>query len=505
MHMDPIQGNYFKDFLDVLFKRKVVILLFFAATVCTAVIGVSFFQTKKYEAFSNILIETSRGYVSGRSLPTSDPRRINADGPSLAQQVDLALQVLKGNKLAIRVVETIGAKRIYENIGDAGLKKKLLRALGLIHPEGEQEMPLVELAALRLQQEVLVGRTGQHSPIIFVAFQHEDPEIAAGVVNTMVNLYFEYHLGLGKKPRLTRFFREQLAVKRTELENAELKLREFKDTYGIITTPEETISFLVEQKKSKQADLDEVVGQEAELDNEIKLLRHQLANTAQHPKAISALHQKLVELQVRESELSIRFKDAYPTLQDLRTEIRETQERLDELGFNKRYGSKSLTNSSSLYGDLQEKLMETELALNSVRARRDAITAQLIESDTGIKKLDSLRAEFLRHEEEVSMARESYKLYQTKREEFNISDALDAEGIANIQILDEARIPLGPIPPKTTLILLLSIFFGAVGGVTLALFIELFGGTLKKKEDTEQYLKRPVLATIPEYETGRLL
>jgi len=149
--------------------------------------------------------------------------------------------------------------------------------------------------------------------------------------------------------------------------------------------------------------------------------------------------------------------------------------------------------------------METELALNSVRARRDAITAQLSEYDAEIKKLDSLRAEFLRHEEEVSMARKSYRLYQTKFEEFNISDALDAEGIANIQILDVASIPLSPIPPKTKLILLLSIFFGAVGGMGLALFIELFGGTLKKKEDTEQYLKRPVLATIPEYETGRLI
>ena len=39
----------------------------------------------------------------------------------------------------------------------------------------------------------------------------------------------------------------------------------------------------------------------------------------------------------------------------------------------------------------------------------------------------------------------------------------------------------------------------------LALFIELFSGTLKKREDTEQYLKRPVLATIPEYESGRLI
>lgn len=505
MHMDPIQGNYFKDFLDVLFKRKVMILLFFFATVCTAVIGVSFAEKPKYEAYSTILIEASRGYVSERSLPTHDPRRGNNNGPSIAQQVDLALEVLKGNKLATQVVDKIAPTRIYENIGEPGLKKHLLRALKLIPPGNAQEIPLVEIAALKLQEELMVARTGQHSSIILVAFQHEDPEIAADVVNTLVSLYFEHHLGLRKKPRLTRFFQEQFAVKKSELEKAELKLREFKDTYGMTSSPEETISFLVEQKKRKQADLDEVVGQEAELDNEIKLLRHQLANTAQNPKAINALHEKLVKLQIRESELSIRFKDDSRTMKNLRTEIRQTQERLDELGYNKQYGSKSITSSSSLYGDLQEKLMETELALNSVRARRDATTTQLSEYDARIKKLDGLRTEFLRYEEEMSMARKSYRLYQTKFEEFNISDALDAEGIANIEVLDVANIPLSPIPPKTTLILLLSIFFGSVGGMGLALFIELFGGTLKKREDTEQYLKRPVLATIPEYETGHLV
>ena len=503
--MDSIQGNYFKDFLDVLFKRKVIILLFFLATVLTAMIGVSFSQKVKYEAYSTILIEASRGYVSERSLPTHDPRRRNADGPSRAQQVDLALQVLKGNKLATQVIEKIAPTRIYKDIGEPGLKKKLLRALGLSSPVDEQEIPLVEIAALKLQEELMVLRTGEHSSIILVAFQHEDPEIAADVVNSLVDLYFERHLWLRKKPRLTSFFQEQFAVKKSELENAELNLQEFKDSYDMTSSPEEAIGFLLAQKTKNQAELDETTSQEAELGNEVKLLRHQLANTAKNPEAINTLHKKLVGLQIREGELSIRFKDDSRTMKNLRTEIRQTEEKLEELGYNKRYGSKSLSSSSSLYGDLQGKLLQTELEANSLKVRREVITAQLAEYDARIKKLDGLEAEFLRREQEMSMARKSYRLYQTKFEEFRISDALDAEGIANIKVLDVARIPLSPIPPKTALILLLSIFFGVVGGMGLALFIELFSGTLKKREDTEQYLKRPVLATIPEYEPGRLI
>ncbi|MEN8131738.1 MAG: GNVR domain-containing protein [Pseudomonadota bacterium] len=497
--LDPIQGNYFKDFLDVLFKRKAVILLFFLATLLTAVIGVSFFQKVKYEAYSKIFIETSRGYVSERSLPTNDPRRRNTEGPSLAQQVDLALQVLKDNELTNRVVKKIGPNVIYEDIEKPDLKNKLLLALGLRSLEDQKALPVTEMAALRLQDELIVGRTSKNSSIIYVSLRHKDPEVAANVVNSVVDLYFERHLGLRKKPRLSRFFQEQFAAKKAAMVGAERNFQEYMDSYGMTSSPEKSIGFLLAQKEKNQTKLDEAVSQEAELVNQIRLLRQQLANTAKNPKAINTLQEKLLELQIREGELSTHYTDHSRTMKNLRTEIQQTQKKLEELGYNKRYIPKSLSSASSLYGDLREKLLQTELALNSLKARRESITAQLAEYDTRIKKLDGLETEFLRREEELSMARKSYRLYQTKFEEFRISDALDAEGIANIKVLDVARVPLNPIPPKTALILLLSCFFGAVGGLGLALFIELTSGTLKKREDTEQYLKRPVLATIPEY------
>jgi len=502
--MDSIQGNYFKDLLEVLFKRKVMILLFFVATVCTAVIGVLFFETAEYEAFSKILIEPSRGYVSDRSLPSDDPRHRVSEF-SLEQQIDLALQVLKDNELSTRVVNKIGPGVIYEEIEKPGLKKKLLLALGLRSPEDEKAVPVAEIAALKLQDNLIVLRTGRESSIIYVGFRHKDPEVAANVVNSVVDLYFERHLGLRKKPQLTKFFQDQFVVKKAALKEVELSFQDFKDTYGLTSSPEEAIGFLLAQKEKNQAELDDTISQEAELGNEMKLLRRQLANTAKNPEAINTLHKKLIGLQIRESELSIRFKDDSRTMKNLRSEIHQTQEKLEEFGYNKQYGSKSLSNSSSLYSVLQEKLLQTELEVNSIKARTAVITAQLADYNARIKKLDSLKAEFARLEEAMLMARKSYRLYQTKFEEFHISDALDAKGIANIKVLSIAHIPLSPIPPKTSLILLLSIFFGVVGGMGIALFIELFGGTLKKRDDTEQYLKRPVLATIPEYGPARLI
>jgi uncharacterized protein involved in exopolysaccharide biosynthesis len=497
--MDTIQGNHFKDFLDTLFKRKVMILLFFFATVITAAIGTTFFQKIEYEAYSKVLIEANRGFVSDRSLPIDGPRRRSGGGLSMEQQVDLALQVLKDNELTTRVVNKIGPTVIYEDIEKPGLKKRLLLALGLRSPEDEKAVPVAEIASIRLQQRLFVVRTGRESSIINVGFRHKDPVVAANVVNSVVDLYVERHLGLRKKPRLTRFFQEQFVAKKATLAEAERDFQEFKDTWNLTSSPEDSIISLLELKKENQTQLDETVSQQAELVNRMRVLRHQLANTGRNPKTINPLQEKLVELQLKESELSIRYEALHPKMEILLTEIRQTEEKLAELGY-KQTGSRSINNSSSLHGDLQEKLLQTELAVNSLRARKGALTVQLAEYNDQIRKLNGLEPEYQRHEDELSMARESYRLYQTKFEEFRISDALDAEGIANIKVLEIAHIPLSPIPSKTALILLLAIFFGAFGGIGIALFIELFSGTLKKKEDTEQHLKRPVLATIPEYE-----
>jgi uncharacterized protein involved in exopolysaccharide biosynthesis len=231
--MDTIQGNHFKDFLDTLFKRKVMILLFFFATVITAAIGASFSQKVEYEAYSKILIEANRGYVSDRSLPTDDPRRRSGGGLSLEQQVDLALQVLKDNELTTRVASSIGPSVIYKDIEKPGLKKRLLLALGLRSSEDEKAIPTVEIASLRLQEELIIIRTSTRSSIILVGFRHKDPVIAANVVNSVVDLYIEQHLGLRKKPQLTRFFQEQFALKNVALAVAGGVFLGFKQTWGM--------------------------------------------------------------------------------------------------------------------------------------------------------------------------------------------------------------------------------------------------------------------------------
>ena len=76
-----ISQSSFRDFLHVIFKRKNQILLFFAITVCTVVIG-TFVVRPVYEAKAQILVKMGREnlYVTPNST-NSQIIDFNHDNP----------------------------------------------------------------------------------------------------------------------------------------------------------------------------------------------------------------------------------------------------------------------------------------------------------------------------------------------------------------------------------------------------------------------------------------
>jgi uncharacterized protein involved in exopolysaccharide biosynthesis len=494
---EQAQTSYIKDILDVVFRRKTLIIVFFFTTVITSIIGVIFFQKVQYEAYSRILIEPNRGYVSERTLPTGSKER-NDGGFNLQQQIGLALDILNDTEVTSHAVANVGPRVIYSHLGEPGLFKRLLLSMGLLKAP-PSNVPVKELASQKLQNDLIITRADDRSSIIYIGFRHKNPVVAAQTVNSVVDAYINLHLRLGKKPQLTTFFDEQFIAKKAALEQAERNFRTFKEGHNLTSSPGDVISFLLKQSKKDQIELDDSTSREAELNKQLGLVRGHLSHTAKNPEAIKALQQKLVDLQVKESELSTRYRDNSRTMSNIRDEIGVAREKLRELGYNGRTDPTALNSSSETYKDLQDKLLQSELEINALRARRAVIRKQMDNYNKEIKRLDDLQPEYQHLNEELSLARDNYRMYQTKYEEFRISDALDAKGIANIKVLEKAQPPLSPIPTKTTLILFLAVLFGLFGGVGIALIAQLFTGTLNKQDDVEHFLKLPVLASIPEY------
>jgi uncharacterized protein involved in exopolysaccharide biosynthesis len=109
----PVRSSL-RDFLHVLFKRKVQILLFFFATVCTVTIG-TFLMKPTYEATSQILVKIGRENLYVPTVPNSGNNPVI--NVNREEQLNSEIEILKSPSLATEVVKALGPGTLYRGIG----------------------------------------------------------------------------------------------------------------------------------------------------------------------------------------------------------------------------------------------------------------------------------------------------------------------------------------------------------------------------------------------------
>ena len=72
-------------------------------------------------------------------------------------------------------------------------------------------------SAILLLQKKLDVEAVKKSDVITISFQHEDPEIAAQVVNKLVDRFIEYHVLVHQQPQSYGFFDEQVKLQSDQL------------------------------------------------------------------------------------------------------------------------------------------------------------------------------------------------------------------------------------------------------------------------------------------------
>ena len=67
----------------------------------------------------------------------------------------------------------------------------------------------------------------------------------------------------------------------------------------------------------------------------------------------------------------------------------------------------------------------------------------------------------------------------------------------DIQVMDKAILPEGPVSPNKKLNLAIAFFLGLMGSIGVVFLMEYLDNTIKTEADIEKYLQLPVLGTIP--------
>jgi uncharacterized protein involved in exopolysaccharide biosynthesis len=483
-----------------MFKRKTLMLVFFSMTVSTVGLA-SLVMKPTYEAVAQILVKIGREDVYAPALPggASSTPIIRFDQE---ERINSEIEILKSQFLAQKVVASIGPGIIYSDLEDTdqGILNRLFRVLAT----GVKASPL-QKATLKLQKDLSVEGV-RKSSVIKVSFKHKDPDLAARVLNTLVSLFRDRHIELLKNLESFEFFQEQTQASKTRLKEGEAKLEAFKKKHNLSSLEEQRLLALRNEADRRTA-LHQTLNQEAEIKDRLQQLRAQLASTPatvlldeendKNPYTISGLQARLAELELKEHELADKYTDQNRLVQAVRAEIQMVRKKLAEQE-DRRY-QKTRMGINPVHQTLQQELFRNEAELQALMAKKESQKAQLAENRDALEKLNAIEMQFNHLRQESETYQQNYRLYLGKLEESRISNAMDAEKIANVSLLEPAHTPLKPVSPKVFLNMVLAVLLGGVGAFALAYLSEYLDASLEKPEDVENYLQLPVLASIPEH------
>jgi uncharacterized protein involved in exopolysaccharide biosynthesis len=482
MQDQPLTPTQIRTVFYVIRKHKWKITTLFLSTVITVAVG-SLLATPIYRAISQLLVKPGREdvYVS----PTGgSPAVINYTGQD--QKVNSEIAILRSPGLVIELVNHFGPNRLFD-YPDHTLKTLPFFNGWFLKENKRKEIPPIEMVYKSVLNSTKISHI-RNSNVINVAFDWPDPVIAAQVVNKLVDLYLAQHVKVHTDPQTYSLLEKQAKKWEEKLRESEKKLEAFKRRHSITSLPQQKtillgkLSQIESQNKETESEIQETVEMIAALKAQLSNLDEnvQLTETVnKQSDTLTALKAKLVDLE----------------LQGLKEEIRRVKQIIAEE--EKKEQKVVVSGKSPIRQSLEGELLKARTRLKTLKTRQKNQSPQMASYRQKLKALDGLEKEIREFEREVAINEANHKLYLTKFEEAKISENMDKQKIANVSVIEPAIPPLKAIKPKKRLNVMIASLLGLLAGIGMAFLIELINPVFRTREDIDQFLGLPVLATLP--------
>jgi polysaccharide biosynthesis protein PslE len=456
--MQSSGGQNLRDILTIIFKHKyeiiVTSILIFIAAIIFALAA-----PQLYEAKSIILIKYGREY-----LPRPEDAG-TASMPSVTPQtvINGEISILTSLDLFSRLVNKMGAVNIYPTLSNM--------------PKGDVS---VDNAAIRILQKDIKVRNIPSSSLIEVSFTHSNPEMVAGVINQLVDLYKEKHLEIFSGEG-TEFLETQLGKSHKKLKESETDLASFKEKNRVFSFDEQKTS-LIGQRSVLDATLKTAQSQISELEQRVAFIK----SPGWTVDVTADMRAQLVTLQQQESQLLEKYNENSRTVQNQRQEIQTIKNSIKRTSEEQR----------------QIELGKVEGELSVVKAKADTIRRQLGQVEGEIRTLDARGHDLQDLKREATIQDQNYQIYAKKLQESLISDEMDRRKIVAISVIEKA--PVFRIPREQKLDkkqMIIAGFFGSIAaGIVLAFLLEFMSQGMTTPMSAERRLGIPVMVAITKKE-----
>ena len=318
--------------------------------------------------------------------------------------------------------------------------------------------------------------------IIEIRFSNPDPQLAAKVVNTLVNVYVEqnFKTKFESAMQTSDWLSKQLSDLQLKVETSQEKLVEYQKEHGILGIDEKQ-NIVTSKLDELNRDLTA-----AEADRIQKESRYRLTQSG-NPELIAnvdsnallpVLRKQEAELRNQIAQAEVQLGPAHPRILELNSQLKQVQ-------------SSERQEVDKLAGRIKTDYL-------AASQREAMLTTALDSQKQAANKLNENAIEYSLLKRDVETNRQLYEGLLQKLKEASVSAGLKS---SNIRVVDVARTPLAPARPDKRRNILMATVMGLLGGVVLAFLLEAVDTTVRTPEQAQALSNLPALGIIPASQT----
>lgn len=421
--------------------------------------GISLLLPKAYTSTASLVVN-----VRGADPVTGQAMQSQQIAGYLATQVD----VIRSPSVALKVVDDLKLDE------EAAFKRQFQR-------EVTDQISIREWLANALLRNLEAKPSGG-SNVLYVTYKSDNPSRAAQLANAFVQAYIQTNLELKTQPakQTAAWYNEQLAVLRNNLEKSQEKLSRHQQSKGIVSLDEK-----LDIETARLAELSsQMVAAQGQTYDSLSIQNNASSASAgvMSNPVIQGLKGELARSESKLSQLSQRVGNNHPEYIRAEAEVNSLREKLaGETNMTRQSINNTLSVARQREGELRAALAAQKAKVLALNANRDAgsVLAREVES--------------------------AQRIYDQALERFSQTQLEGHAGQTEISVLSSAAVPLAPSTPNVRLNVALSVIFGILLGVGLAVIREMLNRRVRSIYDVVAVLDIPVLGVLSAGKKSRRL
>lgn len=318
-------------------------------------------------------------------------------------------------------------------------------------------------------------------PVLRISFKCPVAQKSADVVNTLSAVYITDFINEKYKSADTTevFLNKQLNNYSHRLSSSENAIANYRDQNNIINIPQETETDLrkIADLKKELAGVKMNLNAVDSLDQYIVKGKNNFLQLAPNFEAFTdllstELIKKAKDLQQEKSDLLLKYTPEHEKVKVIDEKLKDISDYMEESVKNTK------NNLRIKYNDLDRSIKASESVFNGLPGREKQMT--ILDRNFGL-------------DDQV------YRFLQGKRTEAEIAKAAT---ISFHRVISEGEVSDKPVSPNVTIIRILSVMLGALGGIVLIYVIHALKGRVNNEDTINRLSDLPIAASVPYMKRG---